>query len=105
MRAIPAMIGLAAAISVGALFANWSEQANSEACALQSANLQAPSRAAADDLPSAEFQQYLRDHPGRCQPKLSTDQEVDIVLGSAMIGFILYIFCLLLGKFHRWASH
>ena len=104
MKAIPAAIGLAVAILVGAASLNWSEQANSESCSLRAANMQAPSQAAADDLPSAEFRQFLRDHPGLCQPQLSFDQKLDAALGGVMVGFIVYVFLLLFGKFHRWVA-
>lgn len=104
MKIIAASIAIIAGIAVNSALIDMSSQANAQGCAAMEANLSAPLPAIEDNLPRAEFQRFIHEHPGSCRMQISQDDRENAVLGSIIAAFAVYVFCLIFGKFQRWAE-
>jgi hypothetical protein len=104
MKGIAAAFGLASAICVSAAFLHWSEQANGESCALQMEAAKAPIRGALSQASDAQLIYSLSGQLPSCSTHLSNDQFANGIVGGGLIGFTVYCFGLLFGRFKRWAQ-
>jgi hypothetical protein len=104
MRLLPAAFAIAASIAVTACFADWSKQANAEFCAEKIEAAKAPITGPLGIASNAQIIYQLSKQLPHCDGSLKGDQALNVVLGGILTGFIVYFFCLLFGKFSRWAE-
>lgn len=104
MKIFAASLAIIAGIAVNSICNDWSAQANADSCAAMQANLSAPLPVPDNDLPGAQFDRFLHEHPGICHRELSSDDRENAAFGGIIAAFLVYVFCLIFGKFQRWAE-
>lgn len=108
MKLIPAVIGLSAALLVGGAMLQQSYNAGAEFCAHQQQERMRLSQAPAgipESISGYKSQDdFYRLYPPTCGQPITGFDIANCLLGGSLIGFGVYSFGLLFGKFARWAS-